>query len=191
MAAPAATEPVISTQMAVPPTAQPAVSPPGVPYAGIATRAVALAIDVLIANAILFSCGAILTLVASLVSDAKLDSSLEKFLAGAAWLTVVGFYFVVFWTTAGQTPGMRVMALRVMTPAGARPGLPRSIVRLVGLGLAIIPLFAGFLPVLVDSRRRALQDFLAGTVVVYAGREPPPEPEPVAAPVVGDIQPSG
>jgi hypothetical protein len=40
-------------------------------------------------------------------------------------------------------------------------------VRLVGLGLAIIPLGAGFLPVLVDDRRRALQDFLAGTVVLY------------------------
>ena len=40
--------------------------------------------------------------------------------------------------------------------------------RLIGLGLAIIPLFLGFVPVLFDERRRALQDFLAGTVVVYA-----------------------
>ena len=31
--------------------------------------------------------------------------------------------------------------------------------------LAIIPLFAGFLPVLFDRRRRALPDYLAGTVV--------------------------
>jgi hypothetical protein len=49
----------------------------------------------------------------------------------------------------------------------------RSIVRLIGLGLAIIPLFAGFLPVLVDDRRRALQDFMARTVVIY-DTEPPP-----------------
>jgi uncharacterized RDD family membrane protein YckC len=164
---------------------------PQVPYAGIATRAVALALDVLIANAILFCGGAILTLVASLVSDAKLDSALEKFLAGAAWLMVVGSYFVLFWSTAGQTPGMRVMALRVMTPSGVHPGVARSIVRAIGLGLAIVPFFAGFLPVLVDRRRRALQDFLAGTVVVYAGQEPTPAPDAVAAPVVGDIQPSG
>jgi ABC-type transport system involved in cytochrome bd biosynthesis fused ATPase/permease subunit len=33
---------------------------------------------------------------------------------------------------------------------------------------ALETLFAGFLPVLVDDRRRALQDFLAKTVVVYA-----------------------
>ena len=42
----------------------------------------------------------------------------------------------------------------------------RSFVRFVGLILAIVPLFAGFLPVLVDGRRRALQDFLSGTVVL-------------------------
>jgi hypothetical protein len=28
-----------------------------------------------------------------------------------------------------------------------------------------VPLFAGFLPVLFDDRRRALQDFVAGTSV--------------------------
>jgi uncharacterized RDD family membrane protein YckC len=60
---------------------------------------------------------------------------------------------------------MRVMSLRVVDRSGRRLRLWRSLVRLIGLALAIIPLFAGFLPVLVDSRRRALQDFLAGTVV--------------------------
>jgi uncharacterized RDD family membrane protein YckC len=37
----------------------------------------------------------------------------------------------------------------------------------IGLFLAIIPLFAGFVPALFDQRRRALPDYLAGTVVVY------------------------
>jgi uncharacterized RDD family membrane protein YckC len=43
-------------------------------------------------------------------------------------------------------------------------------VRLVGLWLAIAIAFLGFLPVLVDDRRRALQDFLSGTEVVYDER---------------------
>ena len=34
--------------------------------------------------------------------------------------------------------------------------------------VAIILLFAGFLPALFDRRRRALPDFVAGTTVVYA-----------------------
>ena len=43
----------------------------------------------------------------------------------------------------------------------------RSTVRLIALGLCIIPLFAGFVPVLFDDRRRGCHDMLARTVVVY------------------------
>jgi uncharacterized RDD family membrane protein YckC len=153
---------------------------PQVPYAGIATRAVALAIDAALANVIVLAGGAILSLVGSLVADVRLDT-LGRVLAAGAWIAVVGTYFVLFWSTAGQTPGMRLMSLRVMTPRGDRPGVARSVVRVVGLGLAIVPLFLGFLPVLVDARRRGLQDFMAGTVVLYAEHDLAPLPEHAAA----------
>ena len=143
-------------------------TPPSVPYAGVATRAVALALDVALAQVIVFSAGAVFALVASLVGDAQLDTTVEQVIAACAWAVVVGTYFVLFWSTTGQTPGMRLMALRVLAERGGHIGVVRATVRLVGLGLAIIPLFAGFLPVLFDARRRALPDFLAGTVVVYA-----------------------
>jgi RDD family len=74
---------------------------------------------------------------------------------------------VIFWSSAGQTPGMRLMHLRVRSAAGGGISVLRAIVRVVGLALAIIPFFAGFIPVLFDRRRRALPDYLAGTVVVY------------------------
>jgi uncharacterized RDD family membrane protein YckC len=135
-------------------------------YAGIATRALALAIDVLLAQVIVFTSGAVLALVGSLVSDVRFGT-LARALAAVAWTLVVATYFIVFWTTAGRTPGMRLLGLRVLASGGGHPGTGRAVVRVVGLGLAIIPLFTGFLPVLVDGRRRALQDFLAGTVVVY------------------------
>jgi uncharacterized RDD family membrane protein YckC len=159
----------------------------GVPYAGVATRAVALAVDIAIAHVIVFTGGAILALIGSLVGGTRLDT-LEKILAACAWAAVVGAYFVLFWSTAGQTPGMRLMAIRLVDPDGHHPGVARSIVRLVGLGLAIVPLFAGFIPALVDERRRALQDFMAGTVVLYAGEEPPPQEAHVtsAEAIVGD-----
>jgi uncharacterized RDD family membrane protein YckC len=60
---------------------------------------------------------------------------------------------------------MRVMRLRVTDQHGRPPNLGQALVRLFGLWLAIVPFFAGFLPVPVDDRRRALQDFMAGTVV--------------------------
>jgi uncharacterized RDD family membrane protein YckC len=68
---------------------------------------------------------------------------------------------------------MRLLRLRVAGPDGDPPRLGRSLLRLVGLGLAIVPLFAGFLPVLIDERRRGLHDFLAGTVVLHTDRDPP------------------
>jgi uncharacterized RDD family membrane protein YckC len=53
---------------------------------------------------------------------------------------------------------------------GVRLGLRRALVRTLGLALAIIPCFLGFVPALFDSRRRALPDYLAGTTVVYDER---------------------
>ena len=149
---------------AVPPDAR-------VPYAGIATRGVALAIDAALAQAIVFAIGAVIALIASLVGQVE-PGTVAKALAAAGWVVIVGGWFVLFWTTAGQTPGMRLLGLRVVGPDGGPPGAARAVVRLIGLGLAIVPACAGFLPVLVDDRRRALQDFAARTVVLYDSRPP-------------------
>ena len=76
-------------------------------------------------------------------------------------------YFAVFWSTTGQTPGNRLMHIRVCdADDGTVLSLWRSVVRFGALVLAALPLFAGFLPVLVDDRRRGVHDMLAGTVVV-------------------------
>ena len=92
----------------------------------------------------------------------RLDASL----AGTGWFLAIGAYFVAFWSTTGQTPGMRALRVRVVGPSGRPPSAPRSLVRFIGLILAIVLLFVGFLPVLFDDRRRGLHDFLSGTVVV-------------------------
>jgi uncharacterized RDD family membrane protein YckC len=165
------------------------------PYAGIATRAVALVVDIAIADLIVLMAAAVVALVSSLVGGLH-PRWLVAILSAVGWLAIVGTYFVGSWTAAGQTPGMRLMHLRVLGPDGGRVPTWRAVVRLVGLGLAIIPFFAGFLTVLVDARRRALQDFLAGTVVVYAdlatasAREPAPAPREAPAPLPGDAQPT-
>lgn len=135
-------------------------------YAGLATRALALAVDVAIVQVIVFTGAAIIGLVGSLVGDLQLDTA-GRVVAAAAWALTVAAYFVTFWSTVGQTPAMRMMDIRVVAAGGAPPGVGRSIVRLIGLGLAIIPFFAGFLPVLVDDRRRGIHDMLAGTVVEH------------------------
>ena len=143
-----------------------------VPYAGIATRAVALAFDAELVHAIVLVGLGLLGLVGSLVGDLR-PGWLVAALVGVAWTLSVAFYFVLFWSVTGQTPGLRAMRLRVVDRGGRPPSLGRASIRLVGLVLAIVPLFAGFLPILFDDRRRGLHDYLAGTVVLYADRTAP------------------
>jgi uncharacterized RDD family membrane protein YckC len=146
------------------------------PYAGVATRAVALGIDVLIAHVIFLTGAALLGLAASLVGELR-PGWLVALLVASGWAVVAGGYFVLFWTAAGQTPGMRLMRLRVAGATGDPPRLGRALLRLVGLLLSIVPLFAGFVPVLFNERRRGLHDFFGGTVVVHAERAPLPAEE--------------
>jgi len=134
--------------------------------AGVATRGAALALDALLALGIFVTGSAVVALIASLVGGIR-PHWLAGSLLGAAWVLVAGGYFVLFWSAAGQTPGMRLMRLRVRREGGGGISVGRAIVRTVGLFLAIIPLFAGFLPALFDERRRALPDYLAGTTVDY------------------------
>ena len=68
----------------------------------------------------------------------------------------------------GQTPGMRLMYLRVVDARGEPPHFVRALIRVPALALAIIPLGAGFIPVFFDARRRGAHDMVARTVVVHA-----------------------
>lgn len=134
-------------------------------FGGIVTRALALAVDGAATLGLHLLLVAVVALVASLVGGLR-PQWLVGLLLGLGWILIAGGYFVLFWSTTGQTPGMRLLRLRVRH-RGAVPSVGRSIVRMVGLVLAIVPFFLGFVPVLFDERRRGLPDFLAGTVVKY------------------------
>ena len=60
------------------------------------------------------------------------------------------------------------MQLRVVTADGSRIKPRWAVVRCIGVLLAALPLFAGFVPILYDARRRGFQDWLARTVVAEA-----------------------
>jgi len=144
-------------------------------YGGIASRGLALVLDIATAAfAALAACAAV-GIVALLAGPLRRGWLVGGLAGGIVWLAVAT-YLVSFWTLGGQTPWMRVIGLRVLGPDGRPPGLGRSVVRLIGLVLAIIPLFAGFLPILFDARRRGLQDYIAGTVVTTETRASADDP---------------
>ncbi len=140
-------------------------------YAGVATRTFALATDAALTIVIWMSLVGLGALISTLVGSLRPEWLVGVLLA-SGWTLVVGGYFVLFWGSAGQTPGMRLLRLRVRGPTGNPQSISRSLVRFVGLVLAIVPFFAGFLPILFTKRRRGLPDLLAGTVVVYEHRQP-------------------
>jgi uncharacterized RDD family membrane protein YckC len=137
---------------------------PAPSYGGVATRGAALLVDLALAHLIVLFGGLLTWLLFSLVGGLR-PAWLADTLASAAWAVVVGGYFIGFWALVGQTPGGALMQLRVAARDGTTPGVGRSLVRFVGLLVSIV-IFVGWVPIVLDDRRRALQDFLAGTTVL-------------------------
>lgn len=134
-------------------------------HGGLASRAAAFLFDAVLANLVVLGVAAAVGVLGALLG-VSLPGVLVGVVAGAGWALFLACYFVVFWSTAGQTPGLRTLRLRVAGPGGGPPGVRRSLLRLAGSVVALVPLGAGLVPVLFDGRRRALQDLLARTVVV-------------------------
>jgi uncharacterized RDD family membrane protein YckC len=84
-------------------------------------------------------------------------------------------YFLFFWVLIGQTPGKTVIGLRVVTVDGSRVSIWRGILRLIGYLISSIPLYAGFLWILVDDDRKGWHDKIAGTHVIYTWEARPDE----------------
>jgi uncharacterized RDD family membrane protein YckC len=140
---------------------------PATPFAGVASRGTALVVDAFVIVAATAIVGGAAGLVAAVVGGVRPQWLAQALLLFATTAIAVG-YFYFFWRSAGQTPGMRLMGVRVLSERDD-DHLTRwqAILRTIGLALAIIPCFLGFVPALFDRRRRALPDYLAGTVVVY------------------------
>jgi uncharacterized RDD family membrane protein YckC len=136
-------------------------------YAGLATRAIAFVIDaalILVVELLVSVSGVVI------VGVLKLPHAINAILAILGGCLAIAWsvgYFVAFWSATGQTPGSRVMQIRVLADSGNLLRPRRAVVRCIGLLLAALPLFAGYVPILFDRRRRGFQDWLARTVVVH------------------------
>lgn len=143
-------------------------------YAGLVTRAIAFALDVAIVESVAALVGVTVGLGLSILAiPSQLETAVAAIL-GVVWVVWSLGYFVFFWSTTGQTPGNRVMGIRVVDAKRRGPLKPRrAAVRFGGLCLAAIPLLAGFLMMLWDDRARCLQDRIARTVVIYTQAKAP------------------
>jgi len=76
-------------------------------------------------------------------------------------------YFVWFTATCGQTPGKRIMGLRVVNEDGTPVDWSTAANRFfIGYSISILPLGLGFYWALVDKNNQAWHDKIAGTLVI-------------------------
>jgi uncharacterized RDD family membrane protein YckC len=136
-------------------------------YAGLITRSIAFVIDAAIVNVIAILVAAAVALGMSVLPGQQRLRGLAIIIAGAVYVIWCIAYWATFWATTGQTPGDRVMHLRVVDMDGRRVHWLRSVVRVGATVLAALPLLAGFVPILFTPKRRGVHDWIAGTVVVY------------------------
>jgi uncharacterized RDD family membrane protein YckC len=141
----------------------------GTVHAGFVSRLVAFLIDLALIVAVITVTGAVSTWlydVLGLGSATRLLIILVTFVFNIAFCLAV---YVVCTAAAGQTPGKWIMGIRVVTMNGQPMSVRRALRRLVGQVLSL-PLFWGFLIVLIDDGRRSFADKFAGTRVIYDRR---------------------
>lgn len=141
------------------------------PLAGIGSRALALAIDMLLQIGV----GIVLGLLTALISYMGFLPRVGKqyvyaILIFAAFLMEFGYFafFETIWN--GQTPGKRWTKLRVITdsgrPIGAQAAILRNLMRIVDS--IPFPIYAvAIITSLLSPQSKRIGDYVAGTVVIH------------------------
>jgi uncharacterized RDD family membrane protein YckC len=137
-------------------------------YAGAASRLIAYAADVGASWGIYLLGIALFNLAIKLVSGHSYSLINHEPLAGIVFLVWEFIYFTYQWAVSGKTIGMAIFGVQVVTREGGPISPGQAALRTIGLALTLLTLGIGFLGIVFQRERRALDDFMAGTAVVYS-----------------------
>jgi uncharacterized RDD family membrane protein YckC len=136
---------------------------PGVEFGSPGARLVGYIID----QVIQFGLSIALFLAAAVLAAIFVPLGALAFVAGIAFLFL---YFPFFWVRSGQTPGMRLMGIKVVRDKDGGPiGWGSAFLRLIGYWVSAIVFYIGFIWIFIDKRKRGWYDLIAGTVVIKVG----------------------
>ena len=136
------------------------------PDVGLATRVISWAVDILLINLVAIITGLGAQLIASIFPITKNLKPLLLAIAAGVYVVWTAAYFIVFWSMSGQTPGARLMQVRLVTPGGGKVKPVRALVRWVGMNVGMLPLPWGYVP--IPFKRLGFPDWLAHTRVIEA-----------------------
>ena len=162
MSEPPAPDPGTSWNATPPPRPGPAA---GLEYGGFGVRVLAWILDAIILGVITAALGP-LTGTGTIVETGA--GTFEINYGSGALSGLVGLvYFIGFWATRGQTPGMIPLRLRVVKASdGTNPDWVTGLLRYVGLIISFVVFFLGVIWVAFDSRKQGWHDKIASTFVV-------------------------
>ncbi|NCC32676.1 MAG: RDD family protein [Chloroflexia bacterium] len=160
-------------------------------YAGFASRLAAMIIDLLIVSITWIFWGFALTFLSQTSGINELlafvnsffnwiipyQNLLSIFFEISSFLLIAQIYFTFFYGFGGATIGKYLMGLQVVRRNGQPLSLARAALRTLAYLVSTPLIYAGFINILIDDRRRGWHDLLAGTVVVHSWRDYPDGPE--------------
>ncbi len=149
---------------------------------GFPRRCAAVIVDA----ALLLACTAGVTLVAALALRVPMpgprEVGVDLLVAGildrnpmavgalGLFVGIMILYQLYFAGISGQTLGMRLVGIRLISGRARPPGAARGMMRVLSMLISVVPAGLGWLWAIFDREHRALHDHLAGTYVIVDDR---------------------
>jgi uncharacterized RDD family membrane protein YckC len=174
-------------------------------YAGAVSRFAAYAVDIAVST-VAFALGlAGISYAVQIVTGHQVHWNRSDTVVAVIFVVWQLVYFAYSWAVGGRTPGMALMGIRVVRADGMTLDPLHAILRALVFPINILLLGIPFLLILVQREHRGLQDFAAGSAVIYSwdaraarlrflarqaeitgGETPPPAPAVPADPGASD-----
>lgn len=138
------------------------------PLAGLGSRLLAVALDLVAISVLAALAGLGLALLVSWV-ELSAGWAMAIFVV-ALFVLQFGYFAICEVATGGSTPGKSMVGLRTVSSLGGKPSAGAVLVRNF---LRAFDFLFGWVLIAVDSRRRRIGDLVAGTLVVHLRPESP------------------
>ena len=141
------------------------------PRAGFWIRSLALTIDIILISLIqsIFAWAikiGIITGAGILEMHTETFVDLKEFLITITGASIFAFYFIFFHGTSGQTPGKKLLHLKVVGTDEKPIDIKKSVKRFLGYIVSALPLYFGFIMVAFNRKKQGLHDIIAHTHVI-------------------------
>jgi len=140
--------------------------PAPVEYAGFWRRAVALIVDAIVVSVVGAVIGFMIGFVLGLLFGARATPVISSITGLLGWIGGMLYYPAMESSASQATLGKQLIGIIVTDERGARISFSRALGRYFAKFLSAVTLLIGYLMAAFTSRKQALHDIAAGTVVV-------------------------